>query len=150
MDYYIIQSLRHLRSFSLSSRSSILTTHFMSHPHTSSDGSPTVPRTPSPGLPTQTHHSSILVPTPALVESVAGGAHYSGSKVEQEGLKRRYSSHERRMSHGDVKADHKRVMEDLKELYCCRPTREIFDRTWSQDAVFEVRYPIFFEIRQQI
>jgi len=109
----------------------------MSRPHASSDASSDVPRPPSPGLPTQTHHSSILVPTPALVESVAGGAHYSGSKVDPEGLRRRHSSHDRRMSHGEVKADHKRVMEDLNELYCGRPTREIFDRTWTKDAVFE-------------
>jgi len=28
-------------------------------------------------------------------------------------------------------------MEDLKELYCCRPRLEIFQRSWRQDAVFE-------------
>lgn len=30
-----------------------------------------------------------------------------------------------------------RIMADLKELYCCRPSEEIFERTWSPDAVFE-------------
>ncbi|KAJ2917231.1 hypothetical protein MD484_g3168, partial [Candolleomyces efflorescens] len=28
-------------------------------------------------------------------------------------------------------------MDDLKELYCCRPTREIFERSWRKDAIFE-------------
>lgn len=30
-----------------------------------------------------------------------------------------------------------RIMADLKELYCCRPSKEIFERTWRPDAVFE-------------
>lgn len=29
------------------------------------------------------------------------------------------------------------VMNDLKELYCCRPSLEIFQRSWRNDAVFE-------------
>ncbi|KAF4576854.1 hypothetical protein EYR40_001102 [Pleurotus pulmonarius] len=99
-----------------------------------------IPRSPSP--PTQTFHpGSILprsVPTPSLVESVAGAAHYSGIRVDPEPLKHRHSAHERRASHFlDVKADHHRVMADLRELYCCRPTIEILDRTWHKDAVFE-------------
>ncbi|KAJ6623407.1 hypothetical protein B0H10DRAFT_2009579 [Mycena sp. CBHHK59/15] len=85
----------------------------------------------------QTHHHSLLptVPTPALVESVAGAAHYSGSKVEP--IKRRNSSHDRHDSHTDIKADHHRVLADIRELYECRPTLEIFERSWHKDAVFE-------------
>jgi hypothetical protein len=79
------------------------------------------------------------VPTPALVESVAGAAHYSGIQVDPDSLKRRRDSGERRLSQsGDVQGHHQRVLDDLKELYCCRPTPEIFDRTWNPDAVFEV------------
>ncbi|SJL00207.1 uncharacterized protein ARMOST_03519 [Armillaria ostoyae] len=97
------------------------------------------PRSPSP--PSQTFHSSILphsIPTPALLESVAGAAHYSGVKVDPESLKHRRASMDRRSSANEpVKADHQRIMADLKELYCCRPTVEIFERSWNKDAVFE-------------
>ncbi|KAG7452691.1 uncharacterized protein BT62DRAFT_18530 [Guyanagaster necrorhizus] len=98
------------------------------------------PRSPSP--PSQTFHSSILphpIPTPALVESVAGAAHYSGVKVDPETLKHRRASIDRRetSTNEPVKADHQRIMADLKELYCCRPTMEIFERSWNKDAVFE-------------
>lgn len=100
------------------------------------------PRSPSP--PTQTYHSSILprsVPTPALVESVAGAAHYSGIRVDpvSAGKHRRRSS-DHHKSHVDVKADHHRVMADLRELYGCRPTLEILQRSWHKDAVFEVMF----------
>lgn len=30
-----------------------------------------------------------------------------------------------------------RIMADLKQLYCCRASKEIFERTWRPDAVFE-------------
>ncbi|KII88735.1 hypothetical protein PLICRDRAFT_41954 [Plicaturopsis crispa FD-325 SS-3] len=96
-------------------------------------------RPPSP--PSQTYHpGSILhhtVPTPALVESVAGGAHYSGVKVDREASKHRHMSHERRISRNVATHNHERVMDDLKELYCCRPTRAILERSWNKDAVFE-------------
>jgi len=97
------------------------------------------PSARSASPPTQTFHSTILprsVPTPALVESVAGGAHYSGANMEPD-QNHRHSSHEHRQSHTEVKTDHQGVLNDLKELYCCRPTREIFDRSWRRDALFE-------------
>lgn len=31
-----------------------------------------------------------------------------------------------------------RIIADLNELYCCRPLKEIFERTWRPDAVLEV------------
>lgn len=107
-------------------------------------GSPEYPRSPISGstspLPTQTYHSSILpssIPMPALVESAAGGAHYAGIKVDGgSSMKhRRSSSHH----HTELSHDHRRVLDDLTELYCCRPTMEIFERSWNQDAEFEVR-----------
>ena len=94
------------------------------------------PRSPSP--PSQTYYPSILsMPTPALVESAAGGAHYSGVKVDSEMLlkHRRNSSFKR---HTEIEHHHQRVLEGLTELYCCRPTREIFERSWHRDAEFEV------------
>lgn len=107
------------------------------------DGSrSTRPRSPSP--PSQTYHPSILprsVPTPALVESVAGGAHYSGIRVDPESLKHRHSSHSRHPStHVEVKADHHRLMADLKELYCLRPSVELLERGWRKDAIFEASF----------
>jgi len=76
------------------------------------------------------------MPTPALVESAAGGAHYSGVKVDSEMLLK----HRRNCSfrqHTEIKHYHQRILEDLTELYCCRPTREIFERSWHRDAEFE-------------
>lgn len=108
------------------------------HRRSSSSSSPTSPRSPSP--PSQTYHRSILtMPTPALVESAAGGAHYSGIKVDSETLlkHRRNSSFKQ---HTEINHYHKRILEDLTELYCCRPTREIFERSWHKDAEFEVPF----------
>lgn len=97
------------------------------------------PRPPSP--PSITYHPQILpqvIPTPSLIESVAGAAHYSGVKVNTES-----NAHHRRRSgtatehHTDLKEGHERLMKDLIELYCCRPTTEIFQRSWRKDATFE-------------
>ncbi|KDR73464.1 hypothetical protein GALMADRAFT_72147 [Galerina marginata CBS 339.88] len=111
--------------------------HHSRSPSRDSYSSPRPPRSPSP--PSQIFHPSILphsVPTPALVESVAGGAHYAGAKVDSDAvLKHRRSSGTR--SHTALKHDHQRILDDLTELYCCRPTLEIFERSWSKDAEFE-------------
>ena len=101
-----------------------------------SSSSSSSPRPPSP--PSQTYYPSILsMPTPALVESAAGGAHYSGVKVDSEMLlkHRRNSSFKQ---HTEIEHYHQRILEDLTELYCCRPTQEIFERSWHRDAEFEV------------
>ena len=95
--------------------------------------------TRSPSPPTQTFHPSILphlVPTPALVESVAGGAHYAGVRVDADSsVRHRRSSTSQ--SHTVLKHDHQRILDDLTELYCCRPTLEIFERSWNPEAEFE-------------
>ncbi|KIY61834.1 hypothetical protein CYLTODRAFT_362318 [Cylindrobasidium torrendii FP15055 ss-10] len=99
-------------------------------------------RSTSPG-PTQTFHPHILprsVPTPALVESAASGAHYAGIKVDGSQHRANNHEHQRRSSaHNDVElaADHGRVLDDLKEIFSCRATVEIFERSWHKDAVFE-------------
>ncbi|PPQ89092.1 hypothetical protein CVT25_006464 [Psilocybe cyanescens] len=98
--------------------------------------------TRSPSPPSQTFHpSSILhsVPTPALVESVAGGAHYAGARVDSDAvLKHRRSNSSR--PHTVLKHDHEQILKDLTELYSCRPSRDIFERSWSKDAEFEDPY----------
>lgn len=125
------------RSYLLTSQHSdiILYAQMSNHHHRSPSASSRASNEPS-----QTHHHSILptiVPTPALVESVAGGAHYSGSNVEQP-LKHRNSSHDRPSSHTDLKADHERVLTDIRSLYELHPNPELFTRSWHPDAVFEV------------
>jgi hypothetical protein len=50
---------------------------------------------------------------------------------------RRHSSNA--MDSATLIPDHQRVLDDLKELYCCRPTKEIIDRLFRQDVEFEVR-----------
>lgn len=103
--------------------------------HRRCSSSSSSPRPPSP--PSQKYFPSILsMPTPALVESAAGGAHYSGVKVDSEMLKHRRNSSFKQ--HAEIKHYHQRILEDLAELYCCRPTREIFERSWHRDAEFEV------------
>jgi hypothetical protein len=76
------------------------------------------------------------VPTPALVESVAGGAHYSGVKVDTESLWRRRRS-SANQPHTELRHNHQRVLDDLTELYCARPTLEILESSWNKDAQFE-------------
>ncbi|PPQ68965.1 hypothetical protein CVT24_000354 [Panaeolus cyanescens] len=114
--------------------------HRRSHSR-SSQSRPLSPRarSPSPPSPTQTFHPNplpIIIPTPALVESVAGAAHYSGAKVDSDSMlkHRRSSSHH---APGEITTNHRRVLDDLNELYCCRPTLDIFERSWNKDAVFE-------------
>lgn len=96
---------------------------------------------PDSPLPSQTHHPTILprsVPTPALLESVAGGAHYAGVRMDSDTVLKQRRSSQDRHNHTEIKHDHQRIMHDLQELYCCRPTLEIFKRSWCKDAVFEV------------
>jgi len=95
---------------------------------------------PDSSLPSQIHHHSILpcsVPTPALVESVAGGAHYAGVRMDSDAILKQRRSSQDHYNHTEIKHDHQRIMHDLQELYCCRPTLDIFERSWSKNAVFE-------------
>ncbi|KIK91430.1 hypothetical protein PAXRUDRAFT_149512 [Paxillus rubicundulus Ve08.2h10] len=91
--------------------------------------------------PTTTHRSPKMpsfVSAPNIAHSAVGGAHYLGVPVTQEHKGGRTSSGEAtRSSHESQEASRERIMNDLKELYCCRPTRRIFERTWCPDAVFE-------------
>jgi len=105
--------------------------------------SPERPRSPS--SPTITYHPSLFpanLPTPALLESVAGGAHYSGVRIERDSGKARRNSAGIRTSHIQIRGDHQQVVDDLNELYCCRPTRENLERRWRPEARLEVRLVI--------
>ncbi|TFK55270.1 hypothetical protein OE88DRAFT_1027467 [Heliocybe sulcata] len=80
-----------------------------------------------------------ILPTPSLIESLSGASHYSGATAEHHDKhSARKSSEGRRPSAVmELSDQRKQVIDDLKELFCCRPTREIFDRSWREDAVFE-------------
>jgi len=72
------------------------------------------------------------------MQALAGGAHFTaGSEsLEQERELRKVSSH---LNASAVKLEGKRrqVVEDVLELFCSRPTAEIFERSWRKDAIFE-------------
>ncbi|KAG8934757.1 hypothetical protein FRC01_000438 [Tulasnella sp. 417] len=74
------------------------------------------------------------------MRGVVGGAHFTAASEHTEGERevlRTVSSH---LSGSDVKLEGKRrqVVEDVMELFCSRPTPEIFERSWKKDAVFAV------------
>lgn len=98
--------------------------------------------------PTITYHHSIVplyLPIPNLVNSAAGGAHYSGAPVsddeDEEVISPSSGEPTSSVQRDEIFRD--RIMADLKELYCCRPSKEIFERTWRRDAVFEVSLMVF-------
>ncbi|KIK45872.1 hypothetical protein CY34DRAFT_77019 [Suillus luteus UH-Slu-Lm8-n1] len=89
--------------------------------------------------PTMTYHRQSLhvpLPIPDIIYSAAGGAHYSGAPVSENNDQVVMSPGKPSPPMDDTIRD--RIIADLKELYCCRPSKEIFDRTWRPDAVLEV------------
>jgi hypothetical protein len=91
--------------------------------------------------PTMTYHRQTLqvpLPIPDIIYSAAGGAHYSGAPVSENSDQVFTSPGKPSPPMDDTIRD--RIIADLKELYCCRPSKEIFERTWRSDAVFEVSF----------
>ncbi|KAG8702766.1 hypothetical protein FRC09_004553 [Ceratobasidium sp. 395] len=74
------------------------------------------------------------LPTPGLLSSLAGAAHYTGNPKfsRQDAL---------RASFGDreviLEDQRKQTLDDVLELFCSHPSLEIFERSWHRDAVFE-------------
>ncbi|KAI9455601.1 hypothetical protein BJY52DRAFT_1385811, partial [Lactarius psammicola] len=119
-----------------------------------------LPHPPSPShytnLPTQIYHSSLLprsIPTPALLDSVAGGAHYSGVESVNERRRSLIRGHShatcngqglghRRQSNipGAASASHLAAMDDLKEMYEGRATKEMMQKLWQKGAEYEDPY----------
>ncbi|KAI6100377.1 hypothetical protein EDD16DRAFT_474824 [Pisolithus croceorrhizus] len=89
------------------------------------------------------HHSPTLlpVPPPQIAHAAVGGAHYSTMYTSQHARRRSSSgSKPRRASQSarDVEeSERQKIVDDLNELFCCRPSIDIFKRTWRHDAVFE-------------
>ncbi|TDL27435.1 hypothetical protein BD410DRAFT_683936, partial [Rickenella mellea] len=97
------------------------------------------PSSPSES-PTQTFHPALVpnpIPTPALLGSAAGGAHYSGAKMHHRHSDIARASFSSGGSPVELEGRRKKVMDDVRELFECRPTIEIFQRSWSKDAEFE-------------
>ncbi|KAF8478225.1 hypothetical protein JB92DRAFT_1857248 [Gautieria morchelliformis] len=104
-------------------------------------------RSPSPPAITRHAPTTLLptsLPTPAMVRSVAEAAHYSGPVRRPSHGDRVRASFGRGLSDEDLTAGRRRVLDDLKELFCSRPTLEIlsargeqtqFSRIHSQNAL---------------
>jgi len=119
-----------------------------------SPGSPTVPHPPSPvmNVPTLTYHNSLLprsIPTPAMLDSAVGGAHYSGVESVNE---RRRSMRRNSRNYGATPGSNQRrqsvqpsipnqlhlsVLDDLKDMYEGLATKEMLQRRWRKDAEYE-------------
>ncbi|KAG2349369.1 hypothetical protein BDR05DRAFT_871625 [Suillus weaverae] len=105
---------------------------------TTSQETPSVHHASDSASPTMIYHRPTLqIPLPIsdIIYSAAGGAHYSGAPVSENDDQIVTSPGKPIPPMDDTIRD--RIMADLKELYCCRPSKEIFERTWRLDAVFE-------------
>ncbi|KAG8969112.1 hypothetical protein FRC03_004427 [Tulasnella sp. 419] len=96
--------------------------------------------------PSQTYHperrASLHLPSISAFESIAGGAHFSAVTDDPNKLSPRHSRNS--SGRGAVFEEEvvltgarKRVFEDVLLLFCCRPTKDIFERSWRKDAIFE-------------
>ncbi|KAG2146937.1 uncharacterized protein EDB93DRAFT_1284613 [Suillus bovinus] len=85
------------------------------------------------------HRQTLQIPLPIsdIIYSAAGGAHYSGAPVSEDDDQVVTSPVSGQFSLPMDDTIQDRIMADLKELYCCRPSKEIFERTWRPDAVYE-------------
>lgn len=90
--------------------------------------------------PLVTHHTPLIsIPSPVLDHSLACASHYSGAQVvSQSSEAPQRLGIAGRENNIDIKLVHQRILDDLHELYCCRPSYEILDRSWSHDAVLEL------------
>ncbi|KAI0948331.1 hypothetical protein AcW1_005577 [Taiwanofungus camphoratus] len=82
------------------------------------------------------------LPTPELVGAIASGAHYAGvlspgSNDHRKHVNDRRTQRASSVDDPGVIETYQEVMEDLKELFCGRPTPDMFERRWRKDAVFE-------------
>ncbi|CAE6445725.1 unnamed protein product [Rhizoctonia solani] len=74
------------------------------------------------------------LPTPGMLASLAGAAHYTGNPKysQQEAVRASFGS-----KNVVLEGKRKQTVEDVLELFCAHPSLEIFDRSWHRDAVFE-------------
>jgi len=107
-------------------------------------------------LPTHTYHSSLLprsIPTVALLDSVVGGAHYSGVESVNERRRSIRNSHAQTLHDGGVSLNrrssilpsepnrfHLTVLDDIKDMYEGFATKEMLQKRWRKDAEYEDPY----------
>ncbi|KAG9101766.1 hypothetical protein FRC06_002677 [Ceratobasidium sp. 370] len=74
------------------------------------------------------------LPTPGLLSSLAGAAHYTGNpKVsKQDALRASFGTRD-----VILEDQRKQTLDDVLELFCAHPSLEIFERSWHRDAIFE-------------
>ncbi|KAI9463376.1 hypothetical protein F5148DRAFT_982391 [Russula earlei] len=137
-----------------SSLSPSSTVRSLPHPHPHPHPQPPSPTSAS-HLPSLTYHTSLLprsIPTPGLLDSAVSGAHYSG--VESVNERRRSIGHSlappsptsgtsaRRQSFAipDPNPLHLGVLDDIKDMYEGYATKELLQKRWRKDAVYEDPY----------
>ncbi|KAG8747009.1 hypothetical protein FRC10_002808 [Ceratobasidium sp. 414] len=74
------------------------------------------------------------LPTPGLLSSLAGAAHYTGNPKfsKQDALRASFGTRD-----VILEDQRKQTLDDVLELFCSHPSLEIFERSWHRDAVFE-------------
>jgi len=93
--------------------------------------------------PSLTFHSEERSLIPSLhvpnIEAMAAGAHFNATADKQLDHGDHLNRVPSRLDTDNIKLEEKRrqVVGDVLECYCCRPTKEIFHRSWHPDAVFE-------------
>ncbi|KAG9014798.1 hypothetical protein FRB94_008956 [Tulasnella sp. JGI-2019a] len=98
-----------------------------------------------PGEPSLTFYpdqsAASVIPAVPDIEGLAGGAHFNaaanlGKQLEDAGSLKRTVEY---LDSSDVKLHgrRKRVVLDVLECYCCKPSIDIFRRSWREDSVFE-------------
>jgi len=92
-------------------------------------------RPPSPPTLTRIHSPIVNIPTPSLLRSVAEAAHYSS--IRHSPRKGRRASFGSSTAECSLSPERACIVEDVKELFCLRPSLEIFERSWHPDATFE-------------
>jgi len=120
--------------------------------------SPTSHPTSPTNLPTHTYHISILprsIPTPALLDSAVGGAHYSGVESVNERRRSVRSSNTHALNANEIGVSlgrrrstivaepnpfHLTVVDDLKDMYEGVATKEMLQKRWRKDAEYEDPY----------
>jgi len=74
------------------------------------------------------------LPTPGLLSSLAGAAHYTGNPKfsKQDALRASFGARD-----VILEDQRKQTLDDVLELFGAHPSLEIFERSWHHDAVFE-------------
>lgn len=84
-----------------------------------------------------TTNHGLNMPTPGLISAMAGAAHFSSGTTDipaHQKFRPTFADGEDRTKLDPVR---QAILDDTLQLFCARPTLEIFERHWRMDAVFE-------------